>query len=315
MNIFSKHCSEEELDSVFDLSIYCSGYEPRSVFLFSKEILSKKNIVLGFASFNDHKTRKKNDKFFVKKGCEIIDSDGNNPNIIHQLLNNFLDGFEGKVFKLFVDYSSMTRVWYAEVLAYFRDIEDLSFTVEVVFGYSFAKFQPPPEENYRNLFVSPIDGFSYFSVPNKPTALIIGLGYEKNKAFGLSEYFDGETFVFYNKDSNDERFKNSLEIINESLLEDIPEENKYIFPIYDLEFTERQLFSLCGYLKDDYRVIVAPTGPKPFTLVSLIISLKMNEIDVWRISQGDNRKAIQFEADGKISLYKVVFDYNDHDRG
>ena len=309
MEIFSKQCFDQDLESSFNLGIFTSGYEPRSTFLFSKGLTITNTIVLGFASFKDHKSRKKNDRVFTKKGCDIINSDGNNPIIIHQLLNNYLQDFTGEIFKIFVDYSSMTRVWYAEILAYFRDAEDLKFSVELVFGYSFAKYQAPPEENYRNLYVSPIDGFSYFSVPNKPTALIIGLGYEKNKAFGLSEYFDGETFVFYNKDSNDERFKESVEKINGSLLEIIPEENKYIFPIYDLEFTERQLFSICGYLKETFRVIVAPTGPKPFTLVSLIIALKMNEIDVWRISQGDNRKAIQFEADGNISLYKVTFRY------
>jgi hypothetical protein len=51
-----------------------------------------------------------------------------------------------------------------------------------------------------------IEGFSFFSVPNKPSALIIGLGYEKNKAFGLTEYFDAETFLFYNSDAADKRF-------------------------------------------------------------------------------------------------------------
>lgn len=310
MQVFSKHCGDEVFKSNFDLSIFTSGYEPRSISLFSKGILSKNSIVLGFESFKMHRTRRKNDRFFVKRNCELINADGNNPNVIHQILNNYLQGFDKEVFTLFVDYSSMTRVWYAEILAYFRDTENLKFKVEIVFGYSFAKYQPPPEENYRNLFVSPIDGFSYFSVPNKPTALIIGLGYEKNKAFGLSEYFDGETFVFFNKDSNDERFKNSVEQINASLLKDIPEENTYVFPIYDLEFTERQLFSLCSYLKENYRVIIAPSGPKPFTLVGLIISLKMNEIDVWRISQGDNRKAVQYEADGTTSFYKVIFDYD-----
>lgn len=309
MGVFSKRCTDEDLEGVFDLSIFTSGYEPRSTFLFSKGIKSKKNIVLGFESFKDHETRKRNDIYFLENGCNIINSDGNNPMVIHQLLNSFIDEFDGEVFKVFVDYSSMTRVWYAEILAYFRDAESFGFLVEIIFGYSFARYQPPPQENYRNLFVSPIDGFSYFSVPDKPTALIIGLGYEKNKAFGLSEYFDGETFVFFNKDSSDERYMQSVEEINASLLEDIPEENVYIFPINDLEFTERQLFSICSYLKESYRVIVAPSGPKPFTLISLIISLKMNEIDVWRISQGDNRKAIQFEADGKLSFYKVIFDY------
>jgi mRNA-degrading endonuclease RelE of RelBE toxin-antitoxin system len=95
------------------------------------------------------------------------------------------------------------------------------------------------------------------------------------------------------------------------LQKDTAEENIYRYPINDLEYSERQLLSLCSYLKDAYRVIIAPSGPKPFTLISLIVALKMKEIDVWRISQGDIRNAVQYKASGKVSLYRVIFDYVD----
>ncbi|APU97168.1 hypothetical protein BV902_13100 [Sphingobacterium sp. B29] len=250
--------------------------------------------------------------FFLKKNnCTIKLADGNDSNVIHDILDTFALNCSLESIRILIDYSSMTRVWYGEILSYFRDTPHNFTEVEITFAYSFAKFVSPPSENYRNLYVSPIDGFSYFSIPDKPTAVLIGLGYEKNKAFGLSEYFDGETFVFYNDDAIDNRFNTSIETINQSLLEVIAEENKFSFPIYDLEFSERQLLSLCSYLQNEYRIIIAPTGPKPFTLISLIISLKIREIDVWRISQGDNRKAIPFQAEGKLSLYKVKFVYHE----
>lgn len=310
MNIYTSHCSQSSLKEKFDLGIFISGYEPRSTFIFSKENINcDKKVILGFESFRNHPTTLKNDSFFLSRECDLIIADGNNSAAVHNILINLTQGITNRKLRILVDYSSMTRVWYGEILSYFRDSPCLLDEVEIIFAYSFAEYLPPPNENYRNLHVSPIEGFSYFSIPDKPTAVLIGLGYEKNKAFGLSEYFDGETFVFYNNDSDDERYNSTIETINQSLLNDIPEENKLAIPILNLEFSERQLLSLCSYLKDDFRIIIAPTGPKPFTLISMIISLKMNDVDVWRISQGNNREATQFKPNGKISLYKVKFDY------
>lgn len=311
MKIYTKQLGQEVFKNNFDLAVFTSGYEPRSTYLFSKGIKANKEIVLGFESFNDHNTRKLNDAFFKSKKKVITQADGNNPKAVNDILGNFLKSVNKESISIFIDYSSMTRVWYAEVLSFFRNHNSEHKNVKITFGYSFASYQPPAEHSSRNLYVSPIEGFSYFSVPNKPTALIIGLGYEKNKAFGLTEYFDAETFLFYNLDSSDKRFAAEIEKINFDLIEQTPEQNIFQYPINDLEYTERQLFSLCSYLKESFRVIVAPSGPKPFTLVSLVVALKMNEVDVWRISQGDSRNAVQYKASGKVSLYHVIFDYSE----
>jgi hypothetical protein len=310
MNVFTKQLNEDVLIDVFDLAIYTSGYEPRSVFLFSKNIKSINTVVLGFKSFENHNTRIDNDNFFKKNGISIINADGNSHQVIYDILSKYIRDNLNPVVRIFIDYSSMTRVWYGCILSYFNDNNFERKQVEIIFGYSFATYQAPPTGSYRNLFVSPIDGFSYFSIPDKPTAVLIGLGYEKNKAFGLSEYFDGKTFLFYNNDATDQRFTADIEVINFQLIQDTPEENIFTIPIKDLEFSERQLLSLCDYLKQECRVVIAPSGPKPFTLLSLIIAIKLKEVDVWRISQGDNRNPIQFEANGEISYYKVTFDYN-----
>jgi hypothetical protein len=67
------------------------------------------------------------------------------------------------------------------------------------------------------------------------------------------------------------------------------------------------LSSLIEDLSRNYRVIIAPCGPKPFTLVSLCLALMFENIDVWRISSGKQSVPIDKEAEGDVVAYKISF--------
>ena len=53
-------------------------------------------------------------------------------------------------------------------------------------------------------------------------------------------------------------------------------------------YLERQLTSLYYLLKDDYSIIIAPLGPKPFTFISMLLSVKFPDIDIWRVGSGSD---------------------------
>jgi hypothetical protein len=51
-----------------------------------------------------------------------------------------------------------------------------------------------------NKYMGPIPGIYRVSASYKPTALILGLGYEKETAVGIMEYLDPQmTYAFYSK--------------------------------------------------------------------------------------------------------------------
>lgn len=62
----------------------------------------------------------------------------------------------------------------------------------------------------------------------------------------------------------------------------------------------------CDDLLRNYRVILAPCGPKPFTLLSLITAIKLPDIDVWRISSGKAAPTIDKVADGEVFFLRSL---------
>ena len=133
-------------------------------------------------------------------------------------------------------------------------------TIRIFFSYSVSKFQEPPEKDSKTSNFEAIKGYCSLSVPLYPTALITGLGYERNKAFGLKEFFDAELlYLFYTKDNE---YTEQVLRINQELVKRTPKNNILSYNINDLLLTKTILYELCSSLKDSYRIIIAPLGPK-----------------------------------------------------
>ena len=164
---------------------------------------------------------------------------------------------------IYIDYSSMTRNWYSFLLFSFSNIlyRDKVF---VYLAYSHANYIPNDNETALNRIVTPLYGFCDLGVPSKPTALIIGLGNEPDRAYGLKEYFDAVPYLFYSDQSYNENYSKEVEQQNSAIFQEVNANNIFGYPIHDLVFTNYILQNLCLTLVEKYRVVIAPCGPKPF---------------------------------------------------
>lgn len=309
VNQTSQPKTEDLFISDVDAFICSSGFESRSTFIASTYKTQLLKVPLKYCiGFDQNKilNRAKNDRFFKKHGFQEFDGNGDSNVTVKELLDSILLSVEKDEINIVVDYSSMTRVWYAEICKYFSEI-DLDKVINISFVYSYAKFKKAPADSSNNIHVGPISGFSSVSIPNRPTALIIGLGYEKNRAFGLTEYLDAETFIFYTDEGKAKKFSQEVERINKELINKVDEERIFRYPVDNLAYAEFELLTLCKDIRDKYRIILAPCGPKPFTLICLIVSLKLEDIDVWRISPGSEAPPQDRDAEGYISIYKINF--------
>tara|TARA_R110002020_G_scaffold88891_1_gene217703 strand:- start:2115 stop:3053 length:939 start_codon:yes stop_codon:yes gene_type:complete len=291
----------------FDLILVSSGYEERASFLISNYRFNSKNkLALSFKNYGDIKERLKNDGIFLKNGYKLIQSHGDDDSVILSVLENL--NFRGKNgLNILIDYSSMTRVWYSAILNYFRWLEvDNNIVIDIYFSYSLAKFSPPPTDHIPNRHIGPIKGFYSIALPLKPTALIIGLGYEKIRAFGLTEFLDSETLVFLT-DSSQGDFTNAVRKENYELLKIVDPENIFNYSFDNIVQLHHVLFSLCEKLTEKFRIIIAPCGPKPFTLISLLNSILLKDIDIWRISPGSRGLPENRIPTGKTVVVKTKF--------
>ncbi|MEI3800522.1 MULTISPECIES: hypothetical protein [unclassified Chitinophaga] len=306
----TKQVSLAEIRNIpFDIVIMASGYESRASFLANiindENIKFTEKIVLGFKESFDDPIRKNNDKIFTDLGYTIDELSGDETGRLSLVLHNICKISSEEV-NVLIDYSCMTRVWYAYILSYLNSSE-MEKKINLYFSYTHSKYIEGPKSAKYNKYVAPIDGFYSLSVPDRPAALIIGLGYIELRAFGLSEFFDVQPHLFISDPKNDIEYH--LDVLNKNsrLINSVPRRNLTFYPLHNLLFTESQLSNLCLDLMTSYRVVLAPCGPKPFTLLCLLTSLRMRGVDVWRISGGSGDPILDKVASGEISILEVSF--------
>lgn len=302
--------AQEELNNIrFDLFICASGFEKRATNSLQYLNLDKIKVKIAFGFEDRHnQQRLDNDLQFERNKIELRNFSGNAVEEIEACVLSEIDAIQSKQVRIFVDYSSMTRSWYAAVITAIRSVS-AKVRVECYFSYSPASFEEPPSETAPNEVVSPISGFGGLEPIDGPTALIIGLGYEKDRAIGLFEYVDpGACFAFFTDPPLDVRYSDVLKSNNASFLSLIGEDNHYKHPLMDIQRTGNLLMSLVWGLTDNYRVILAPLGVKPFCLLCLLLAVRYPDLDVWRVTSGTKSGAPVREAVGPVLVICSVFE-------
>ena len=308
-----KQINSDELNLLkLDFFIASSGFESRAIAQTEKYSQNSNiKIVLGFSNELDDETRIYNDSIFEKNNfSEQIIMQGEEKSIeeLNKIINT-IDNYSNnqECTRVYIDYSCMTRNWYSYLLFGLDNIDNKD-KVKIYFGYSHAEHVPNNGDSTFNRVVCPLLGYCDLNVPSKPTALIIGMGNEPNRIYGLKEYFDAASYLFYSDESYNEKYSEEIENINKDIIDSTKPENIFTFPIHDLIYTNYILESLCNALMKEYRVVIAPCGPKPFALLAMINSLKYDySLEVWRISPGDRAPKVDRKPTGLISVVELSF--------
>jgi len=299
--------SDEIKKEKFDLIIVSSGYEARATYIASviNQNIKTKKYVFSFNDYKDVEIRKKNDDFFKKLDYTSINLGGNDSTIIIDIIDEFIKSTNENTLSILIDYSSMTRIWYGSIINYFKHTIIENKSVRVYFSYSCAQLHEPIEKEFKISHFSPIDGFCSLSIPSVPTALITGLGYETNKTFGLKEFFDAELLYLFYTEGN--KFTEFVFDKNRELLSKTHPRYKIPYNIRDILLTKTMLYDLCLSLKNDFRIIIAPCGPKIFTLISFFVASEIDSVDVWRISSDDIDVHAKREPNGEIISCEICY--------
>lgn len=287
---------ESEIPPNPDLVICASGFESRATHLARKleGIDCAERVAFGF---KDRKilARQRNDRVFSELGYETIESRGSDFRPLVRRLRKALDSGARDIV---IDYTSMTRSWYGGLMDYLHRAE-MGSTLRVYLSYAPARYSEPKAPS-PNRVINPIPGFSHLELPEKPVALILGLGYERDRALGVVEYMDpAEVFVFYTSPALDRRYEEDVRKSNRYLLRRLGARKKVEYPLENLHRTGVLLQSVCTALEDEYRVVVAPLGPKPFGVLGMALSLYLGNLAVWRISGGTEEQPYDREALGR----------------
>ncbi|MGN7707561.1 hypothetical protein [Chryseobacterium sp. 22543] len=263
-------------DLEIDLFLFANNNESRKYSLYNK--IKSNNLILKTISLyyqNEFKEISGIENKYIRNHYEIED-----------LLDDYIMNCEKDSLKIVVDYSCMTKSWYYIIMLYLSNKEFSLKKVTCIFSYTPSKFSEPLRPK-ANSDISPLPG--KITIPNnRPKALIVGIGYEENKAQGIIDQIDpAKVFLMYSKPTLDEKFTNSIEINNENVLKYYSDTTE-TYNFSDLVDIENKLKTIYYKFCGEYNIIISPIGPKPFTFVSMILSIMFPDIEIWRIGSGED---------------------------
>lgn len=293
--------------SVFDLILAVSGYESRCTYMVERiKLQDETKIVLAFEEKPDELFRVENDRKYKQMGFSFVSLSGDKYVEVESLLNALPDKNKDSL-NILIDYSCMTKVWYASIINFFIRTDLPYHRVSLFFSYTPSGYTEPKKPKPLKI-VEPIGCSTHGIIKGKALALVIGLGYEKDRAEFLRKALEPEeTYIFYADPADDERFIEKVYINNFKLIDKLHRDQVFSYPIRNLKKIDTLLTDLCLDLRLNYKIILAPLGPKPFALCCLILAARYPDIEVWRISAGSSESVYYREPFGEPLIYRVDF--------
>lgn len=292
---------------MFDLGIFGLGYESRSIDCFCKiKSTCNKSIALGYTYWNDEFDYLKNKAEYENNNCKVIEINEND--IRENLEKSLYEEIKAINGRIFIDISVMTRHRLSELLWFMFD--ELNPGTSIIVAYSIAEYVEPPNQNYPvKFFGSIIEKYQPLTGRlNLQQVVIIGLGYEKDKALGAIGHLDPENVIFLiptNDDAPD--FGKQIHQNNKQLFDNYAKSESLTYDVLKPYSTYFELKSLILGLKNDYRVLLIPLGPKILAVICLIIAREFfPDINIWRVSSQQYEKPLNREPSGKYSYIKIV---------
>ncbi len=293
----------------YDLFILGSGYEQRCTYLLKNfEIKAKVKIALAFEEKAGEPGRRQNDSFLLNNGFQFIKISGENEFNLEPFIAESLNNKDKEHINILVDYSSMTKKWYAGIInCILLNKVNIDY-ITVHFSYTPALYNEPKKSRpikVHNFISIPTN---YNAVEEKPVALILGLGLDSARAkYIIKEVKPAKTFIIYADPAKEVKYVEKVFKNNQEIIEEADIRNIVSYPLHDMDKTDETLTNLCLSLRGKYNLIIAPLGPKVFSLLSLLLASRYPDIKVLRVSSGSNAPVYERIPVGKPFIYSVEF--------
>ncbi|MGN7967058.1 hypothetical protein ACTJKK_13365 [Microbacterium sp. 22179] len=141
-----------------------------------------------------------------------------------------------------------------------------------------------------------------------PVGLVAGLGLEPHRIMGLTELLEPDQVWAFIASSDDSRFQHDARSVNQLTLED-PHTSAVTYEIRSIAETYLALDSLVFAASPQRRLVLAPSGPKMFSLVCMLVAASQPDLRpaVWRVGPASASSATPLEAAGDVVAAEVNF--------
>lgn len=292
----------------YALGLFATNHEHRAVYIRQQCRGDEFERMVVFVPPSDSLSSRANLEYLSGvAGCEIFHVDGlTDDERIFSLLEEVSASNLGTVLRIFIDYSSMSRLWYGAILNWAR-FSEREKDIEIDFAYASGKYL----DKFGPLPISELESLPYFEGVSggfRKTTALFGLGYDKYAT--LAVYDRIEPDVLYccvacltpNDASSFKARAENHEIVEaaSSILE---------LPLMNVASTFRLLCDLISSIERDSQIVVVPMGPKSHVLATLLVALRMPWITCLH-AKGTRPEPPQVDAVGPISVARVYFEPN-----
>jgi hypothetical protein len=306
--LYTQQISEADMArESYDLFFTVAGTSERCDHLIKNHnITANKKICLILSDSKKELFKKTNEDSFLNAGFEMIKLHSSEISKIHNILDELLKSSNSNEQRILVDYSCMAKTWYATFINYFFETEHNFDAIQLFFAYSPTLFQK--ERKIRNFKILKEDLEQINNSNSKPKVLLLSLGTEIGGADQLIKLMNPEQIIImYADPAIDPAYVKRVFTNNRKLINSTEPRNLINYPLLRIDEMNQILTSKCIELRIDYNVVIAPLGPKIFTLNSFILMAQYPDIFVLKSSLGITKNKAGVKPSGEILVQKTVF--------
>ncbi|WP_447096115.1 hypothetical protein [Pseudomonas sp. CF10PS3] len=284
--------------SHYNLVLFACGYEERSIFFPGVFESSYDDVmVFGFAGSEGNEDYALNSNYYArtsryKVSPTLLDySDANK--IFSYLVRavSLVDFSKYKSFKILVDYSSMPRLWYSEILNFIKNYE-FSIPVRCDFAYSIGEHSGIGQaKQLSDPIVLP--GCAAVSTFSKETVGIFSLGFNEGGPICLHHKIEPDVAfsIIARPGALDDYTERTLQC-NRFFLDNFSSSTIYP-PLHSVA----QCYSVLREIFFPYLgkagIVMVPFGPKPHALASILAAMNYPEVSCLYSSMGGSGGAVK----------------------
>jgi hypothetical protein len=289
----------------YDVSLFASGYESRCIQVPGLIDPSKvaNPLVFGFTEESHSGKREFNDKFYKERWCsETIPLSGDDEKPIYEQLLKYTQSLDRPI-HILLDYSSMSRLWYAAVLNWARFAAS-GKDVIIDFIYSMGKYEETKQSMVIREIAS-IPGCEGRAYRLRETVAVLGLGFHGMASLCVLDLLEADTvYAFIASPGSSEEYVSKTRELNKDLIHSLKKKQLIELPFISIEKSYRILAETIAPHRLDGEITLIPMGPKPHVLTSILVSMRFQEVACLRVSGAPN--PLDVIPTGEIVATRVI---------
>jgi hypothetical protein len=266
-----------------DCFIAACGYQPRCYYLAEKVSTSiAKKYLLTIDEPDQKQSRCKHLEIFGKYGFKKYITTVNESGVIDDLLAEICN-INMDQLNMLIDYSCMPKKWYALIIDNISRNNFKANKINLFLSYTPKLFERKPEKFFID-YIGPM----LFNRDNlrdrKPVTMIAALDNNQDYIMeAINKVKPQKLLVFIPQCAHDPEYTRLVLTANKTLLDRLDSSSIVTYDANHPEDINTVLTAHCLDQRITSEVMIVPQGPKTFSMMSLLLSVRYPDVKLWEI--------------------------------